>query len=507
MASPLTRKDAWKLSKISTWEPTLLWYAKAVGEMSTRPATDPTSWRFQGAIHGYNSSTDPFLGTSPVPGAHIQKTFWKQCQHGTWFFLPWHRMYLGFFEQIVRATIVKLGGPANWTLPYWNYSDTSNPNAKVLPPAFRETKLPDGTPNPLFVIHGINIPRATGIDAGHPNVIPDSDVDLNCLTETVFTAASSGGDPGFGGPQTGFQHNPAAFGALESVPHNIIHVDVGGSSPVDGWMIDPDTAALDPIFWLHHSNIDRLWSVWNRMSTTNTDPASKFWLTKLPFKFHNATGAVVSMTPSQVLDTTTSIFSYDYEDTSDPLAPHVAPMEASVPTRSLVVPPQAIPEMVGASEAALTLTGSVQTMTFPIAEPTGPAAPEAMTVGAPAAPPRKSYLNIEHVTGEKARTTYDVYVNLPDNPDAAAYKDHYAGPIAMFGVSQASVPSERHPGTGVHYSLDITRLIDRLKARNAWNDEELRVAFVPRGPQGAALESVAPVHEPIRVGRVSLYRA
>ena len=37
----LIRKDAWKLSAISTWEPTLLWYAKAVGEMSTRPAMEP----------------------------------------------------------------------------------------------------------------------------------------------------------------------------------------------------------------------------------------------------------------------------------------------------------------------------------------------------------------------------------------------------------------------------------------------------------------------------------
>ena len=26
--------------------------------------------------------------------------------------------------------------------------------------------------------------------------------------------------------------------------------------------VNPDTAALDPIFWLHHANIDRLWSVW-----------------------------------------------------------------------------------------------------------------------------------------------------------------------------------------------------------------------------------------------------
>ena len=133
----LIRKDAWKLSAISTWEPTLLWYAKAVGEMSSRPATDPSSWRFQGGVHGYNKNADPFATTGALPKQSVQKKFWNKCQHGTWFFLPWHRMYLGFFEQIVRAAVVKLGGPADWTLPYWNYSDISNANARILPPAFR----------------------------------------------------------------------------------------------------------------------------------------------------------------------------------------------------------------------------------------------------------------------------------------------------------------------------------------------------------------------------------
>ena len=83
----------------------------------------------------------------------------------------------------------------------------------------------------------------------------------------------------------------------------------------------------------------------------------------------------------------------------------------------------------------------------------------------------------------------------------------------MLGPSQCSVsfkpafPRNATSGTGVHFSLDITRLIDRLKARNAWSNEELRVSFVPRAPHGAALESVAPVHAPIRIGRVSVYRA
>ena len=43
------------------------------------------------------------------------------CQHQGWFFLPWHRMYLYFFERIVRAAVVEAGGPADFALPYWNY--------------------------------------------------------------------------------------------------------------------------------------------------------------------------------------------------------------------------------------------------------------------------------------------------------------------------------------------------------------------------------------------------
>jgi tyrosinase len=337
MANPLIRRDAWKLSATSTWEPTLLWYAKAVGAMSSLPATDPTSWRWQGGVHGYDPSTDPFVNLSATPAQPIMDQFWRQCQHGCWFFLPWHRMYLGYFERIVRAAVVKLGGPADWALPYWNYSDTSNPNAKALPPCFREPALPDGSPNPLFVIQEINILRAPGVNSGDPSVIPDEDVNLSgCLSENFFSpdTDTTTGDLGFGGPAMGFNHDGQVFAtnSVESIPHNQIHVDVGGQwmqggATVDGWMINPDTAALDPIFWLHHANIDRLWSVWNRISPANADPTGSVnvggqniaWPTTVSFSFYDETGNVVTMTPSQVLDTTQTVFSYDYEDTSNPL--------------------------------------------------------------------------------------------------------------------------------------------------------------------------------------------
>jgi tyrosinase len=45
--------------------------------------------------------------------------------------------------------------------------------------------------------------------------------------------------------------------SLESI-HDSVHVDVGGS----GHMGDPAVAAFDPIFWLHHCQVDRLLALW-----------------------------------------------------------------------------------------------------------------------------------------------------------------------------------------------------------------------------------------------------
>src|SRR5262249_19400819 len=61
-------------------------------------------------------------------------------------------------------------------------------------------------------------------------------------------------------------------------PHNLVHVYVGGTSPdgqTYGLMSDPGIAALDPIFYLHHANIDRMWAVWNQNSV---NPADANWL-------------------------------------------------------------------------------------------------------------------------------------------------------------------------------------------------------------------------------------
>lgn len=82
------------------------------------------------------------------------------------------------------------------------------------------------------------------------------------------------------------KQNPAAFLSLEMI-HNFIHVYVGGLGytrdpevPVDakkyksqaqeeyGHMADLGFAAFDPIFWLHHSNVDRQLAIYQKLDLT-----------------------------------------------------------------------------------------------------------------------------------------------------------------------------------------------------------------------------------------------
>ena len=64
-----------------------------------------------------------------------------------------------------------------------------------------------------------------------------------------------------------------------------------------------ETAARDPIFWLRHSNIDRLWVVWNQKYANTT---SSSWL-----NYQLQYGAFPNWTVSSTLSTSAMHYSYD----------------------------------------------------------------------------------------------------------------------------------------------------------------------------------------------------
>ena len=482
-----TRKDIWRLPAA---DQTLVWYARGIADMQKRPVTDPTSWRYQAAIHDYDPNDDPLaVAGEALPPQSEQDTYWARCQHGSWFFLPWHRGFLFYFEQILLESIKKMGGPSDWALPYWNYSDSANAKARALPPIFYAAKLPDGSPNTLRVSE-----RAKGANSGHLLGTPHSANISDCLQDALFMNSGTGGATGFGGGRTGFSHNGGAAGDCEVVPHGSMHVAVGGPS---GWMSAFNTAGLDPIFWLHHANIDRLWEVWRKREASHTDPTLAAWLSGVSFDFHDAAGAQVSLTVDQVLDTTKPLLDYVYEDDSDPLA---AAAPAVAKPKALVAMPR-IPEMIGASDTKrpISLGSQPASVQLNLQAPAGPAA-EAVRAGTPP----EVHLNLENITATRRPVeSYLVYVNLPEGAKPEDHPELKAGLLPLFGVVEASRATKEHAGDGLSHSFNITRVVSALQAAKSWNPAQLRITFVPHRPD-ADPEPVRNA-QPVSVGRVSLY--
>lgn len=137
-------------------------------------------------------------------------------------FLSWHRAYLLRLEERLRQR-----DPAAF-IPYWDW--TQNRGIPDWMTDFTPTvRLPDGT--------DLEVTRNPGGDA-EINTLPEkSAIDqlMEHSTYLDFTLALEGARP---------------FGA-----HNQVHVWIGG---VMNTMASP----ADPIFFLHHAQVDRLWSLW-----------------------------------------------------------------------------------------------------------------------------------------------------------------------------------------------------------------------------------------------------
>lgn len=489
------RKDVWKLG--AGWNDTLLWYAKAVSILQARPITDPTSWRFLAAIHGMHPTVWRQFGVinanTALPPANVQQRFWNQCQHQSWYFLPWHRGYLAAFEQIVAAAVVDAGGPADWALPYWNYSDSTRPEVLRMPDAFRTATLPDGSANPL------RVDRRYGSGQLHPDF-----VGLSALQHDDFAGGESDIPPGFGGPETVFHHGPESEttnGGLEALPHNPVHGLIGGVAPGTdpqdwrnlGLMSMPQTAALDPIFWLHHANIDRLWSVWLRdTQEPHRNPTETTWLdgpADRQFVMPQVNGEW-TFTAREVTETEELPLDYKYDEEDGPIL-ETRPARR---LRKLGVPPgkpapeegpvadKPKPEVIGSSEGSVRVEGVTEAavrLDRPSALGLKNNLETVATAGAaPAGEPARVFLKLEGICGTSDAAVYRVYVGLPPNANLAESRDRLAGTVSLFGVSAASNPEGPTAGSGINQVLEITEIVDALHLSGD-DLQRLQVRFVP----------------------------
>lgn len=522
------RRNVWKLPPN---DETLLWYSRAIGKLQERDLSDPTSWWSLAAMHGIDEEVWRKFGYipqgTPLPNSQQLRKLWNQCQHLTWFFLPWHRGYLAAFEALLRDEIVKLHGPSDWALPYWDYS--SDRQSLELPRAFAQPQWPDGSRNFLHVTRRYGSAQVPIVQT--PLILDRRVVPIGpALGEKFFEGTPGEGPAGFGGVKTTFWHGDegeSKFGGLEQQPHGPVHVWVGGGFKGNGLsqdrfdlglMTNPDTAALDPIFWLHHANIDRLWKVWLRQvrrpndgPDVFADPTDPDWLNgprDRHFTMPAVDGTLYTFTPRDVLDTEAPKLGYLYDDdtqiaeATDRVAVRferlgVSPRVASQLSGGLQMAPPKSPSLVGANSSVVRLNSDVVETTIKLDSGEKQRLSQALSVGPGIArEPDRVFLNLENVKSPSDAAIFYVYVGLPDDVDPEDDTEHLAGSFSMFGVSKVSHPTASS-GNGVTASFDITSIIDAKHATSGLEDE-LSVKLVAAVP-GATSNDIS-------IGRVSIYR-
>ncbi len=370
----------WRRHNVNTPEgqKALKSYSKAIEAMLNLPYTDARNWYRNAFIH------------------------YMDCPHGNWWFLPWHRGYLGWFEQTCR----ELSGDPDFAFPFWDWTTDqkipdaffgTDPDFTYLNPAnhplwknsgatqldafqkalydptkamydgfsadqlkmlanreftnwddaqqqgesfwynlcgtYLNTNLQggqypqDNTP-PRAAWYTPQTPALVRKDGQTGKLVPEPMVAPGVIDAALAHRRFPGGkDPkapskstGFGSyPAPAFQHSTGTGQSdLESGPHNNVHNDIGG--PTGGFM-GQFLSPVDPIFFLHHSNIDRLWDVWtrkqikNNLPTVPTDPKQLATWNNEPFYFYvDAKGNPIT-DPAQVKSgfyNDIGIFSYDY---------------------------------------------------------------------------------------------------------------------------------------------------------------------------------------------------
>ena len=385
-----------------------------VTAMQARPISDPTSWAYQAAMHGSNAA----------PPAN---SLWNNCQHRNEYFLAWHRFYIYYFERILR----KASGSPDLMLPYWDW--TADP---ALPAAFRTAAA-----NSLYTSH-----RFASVNSG--TALPGSAVaSAGALALPTFDDFND---------------------QVELTPHGSVHNSVGG------WMTSFNTAAQDPIFWLHHCNVDRLWEAWLAQGGGRANRSDAPWRAQT-FQFYDDNGTRRTVKMGDALATCNS-FGYNY--IKQRTIPPVFAQTLAVPLSEAVAAKVRAPA--SAVETAPTLKlGARASATLELPPP---------SAGAVA---QRTYLAFDDLDIASAEGFYEIYLNPPPNKEVLDFSDpSYAGNLVLFGLTAADRRSMNHAGHGAMAEgkprrvFDITGKLAQLRKTRGFDPAKLRVVLVLRLPEG-----------------------
>nr|AGX25261.1 mega-hemocyanin [Melanoides tuberculata] len=202
--------------------------------------------RFQNdtSVDGYQAIAE-FHGLParcPRPDAAVR---YACCIHGMATFPHWHRLFVVQIEDELKARDLHFG------MPYW---DWTVPNAQI--PAIAAEATYQDPHHPDVTLHNPFYDAAVAF----LNTRTTRDVQNDLAENPIYGDHSKLYD----GILLAFEQTDFCdFEIQFEVIHNSPHFLVGGFGAYT--LATLHYSAFDPIFYLHHSNVDRMWAIWQEL--------------------------------------------------------------------------------------------------------------------------------------------------------------------------------------------------------------------------------------------------
>lgn len=444
-------------------------YAEGVTAMKALPARDPRSWTFQWYLHftlqSKQQSLDSIFPDGLGEAFEMASLMWSTCQahdrQHVDYFLPWHRLYVLQFEAIIRT----ITGRNEFALPYWDYTSASS---YAIPEEFQSRNRT----HPIFASLFVRRRNSDGGRLRSANVNGGEPINKYYRGRRNFLVLPN------------LQQNYSNFSEhLDGQLHNQVHQFVGDESNMGG----VPSAAGDPLFWLHHCNIDRIWYAWNAAGGRNPSSTRGVSWGDTSFSFVSAEGDRIDLPIGSISNLETLSYRYDA----------VPGLAASVSTvASSTTPASRVLLRSGrASQAAVASSADqpaapielgwdpVRSILAPLNAQTRLAAVAAdITSGA-----GNLVLRLRDVQAQTdPGTAYQVFLDLPANASDELQDQHYVGLVVFFGIRGGDA---RGVDDGRDFEFDITDLVKTLGAKSALKGE----TSITIAPVGAPIASARPV--------------
>ncbi|KAL9321237.1 hypothetical protein ACSQ67_013076 [Phaseolus vulgaris] len=428
-------------------------YKKALDLMKKLPSNDPRSFMQQANVHcAYCDGAYHQVG---FPDLDLQV-------HNSWLFFPFHRWYLYFYERILGSLI----NDPTFALPFWNWDA---PKGMQLPSIYADPKSPLYDP-----LRNSNHQPPTLVDLDFDIEDPDADGKISSnLTIMYRQVVSNGKTPRLflgNAYRAGDEPDPGG-GSVENVPHGPVHVWTGDiDQPNIENMGTFYSAARDPIFFSHHSNIDRMWSIWKTLGGKRRDFSDSDWL-ESGLLFYDEDKNLVRVKVKDCLDTTK--LGYVYQDVDVPWL-NSRPTPVKSRARKVAVTQNF---GVGAARAAETSRNVKFPLVLDSVVSTRVVRPK-KSRSKKAKEEEEEVLVIEGIEFDRnTPVKFDVFVNDEDDKVIRPDNTEFAGSF----VSVAHTHKHKNKSMKTCLRLGLTDLLEELEADD---DDSVRVTLVPRYGKG-----------------------